>query len=273
MAVTKDEFNYVKNNVPMEWVMGYYGIEKGNNGNYKCIFGGHEDKHPSMHVYQKTNTCKCFACGGFGDVITVVSKLDGIPAYMACLKLEEEYGIKEFEGERYREKNWVYDVKNILPLSAADLRFIGLEPYPKAYAVRPEDSEQLQEELKRIEEDYNDPTVHIRRDVSLHTLQVWTSDDYLKPIATTSMLSEYKEDPELVVTIIQNKINEMYSYLSTLPISGETELKRERLEKLQDKMEKLYHNKKYQQWIEEIHQNDTLEEDTFEMNDLEVLER
>lgn len=41
----------------------------------KCIW--HNDSHPSLHYYQKSNSVYCFSCGKGGDVIDVVQQLNG----------------------------------------------------------------------------------------------------------------------------------------------------------------------------------------------------
>ena len=38
-------------------------------GKYNCIW--HDDKNPSMHYYEKTNSVHCFSCGKGGDSIDV----------------------------------------------------------------------------------------------------------------------------------------------------------------------------------------------------------
>ena len=273
MAVTKEEYEDVNKNVPMEWVFRYYNVDKGDGGRYHCPFGTHQDRHASLSIHKEKNFCKCFACNESANPVSFVSKMDGIPADQACIKLEEEYGIKEFEGQRYKEKNWKYDVRNILPLSASDLRFIGLEPHGRIYEITAEQSEELQEELETIKKDYEEG--YGRHDVDLHTLQKWTDNAYLyHGYHSYSMLDDWKENPETITEMIQGKIFEKYAHLSSLPITGERELQRERLEKLQDRIEKLVHNVKYQGWLQEIKaknekNEEVLEAEPFEKDNVE----
>lgn len=270
MAITREEIEYVKQNVPMDWVLGnMYHLQKSINGKYHCPFGSHDDSHASLSVKTDNhrNICKCFACNEGGDVISVVRKIDGLSFQDALFKLEDEYGIKTFEPERQKEQHWTYDVKTTLPLTYAELRFLNFEPFVTIYTYDETKTEQMLEEIENARQDYQEG--YGRHDVPFSTIQSWIENDYLYRYGkreTYSMLSEYKENPEGVVYMINERINERYRFYCSLPISGETELIKERIEKLQNKINKLSYNKKYQEWITELNSHSDFEkEDNFEI--------
>ena len=46
--------------------------------NIKCPFKWHEEKTPSFHIYETTNTCHCFWCGMWGSTIDFIMNFYGI---------------------------------------------------------------------------------------------------------------------------------------------------------------------------------------------------
>lgn len=276
--ITKTEIDYVNNTIPIENVLAHYGVEKSRNNKYYCPFGNHEDKHASLSVKKDKNICYCFACNTGGNVISLVQKLEGLPFSDALFKVESDFGITEFEHDHTSSKGkTVKDVTTSLPLTISELRFLGIEPYIKIYTYDPAFFDRMQEEIELLKEDYANG--YTRQDVSLEELIKWTEDDYLHlygKCETSSILWDYRSDPVSVVSIIQNKITEKYEYYSSLPISGKNELIREKIEKLQDKIDRLLYNKKYQDWCKRLYKDDPdFEiESNFEIeNNQEVLER
>ena len=81
-------FEAVKESLTARQAAQKYGIRVGRNGMACCPF--HDDKHPSMKVDERFY---CFGCGASGDVIDFVSRMEGVGAKEAALRLSEEYGI------------------------------------------------------------------------------------------------------------------------------------------------------------------------------------
>jgi len=46
--------------------------------NIKCPFKWHEEKTPSFHIYEATNTCRCFWCGKWWSTIDFIMHFYGI---------------------------------------------------------------------------------------------------------------------------------------------------------------------------------------------------
>jgi DNA primase len=79
----------IKAGLNIKDVLANYGIVINKNQHINCPF--HEDKTPSMKVYEETNTVYCFSgnCGTHGsslDVIEFVMKQDGCTKRQAILK-------------------------------------------------------------------------------------------------------------------------------------------------------------------------------------------
>lgn len=81
-------FEAVKESVTTRQAAQKYGIKVGRNGMACCPF--HDDKHPSMKMDERFY---CFGCGASGDVIDFVSRMEGVGAKEAALRLSQEYGI------------------------------------------------------------------------------------------------------------------------------------------------------------------------------------
>jgi DNA primase len=64
---------------------------KGKSYNIKCPF--HSDRSPSFSIWPMTNTWKCWAGCGNGDVINLVSKFLSISNNKAILLLQKQLGI------------------------------------------------------------------------------------------------------------------------------------------------------------------------------------
>ncbi len=60
----------------------------------------HEDRHPSLTLYERTdeNRCHCFSCGNGGDVISYVMQHEHRTFQEACQWLSGEFGIIATEG-------------------------------------------------------------------------------------------------------------------------------------------------------------------------------
>jgi DNA primase catalytic core len=81
----------VKKDVSIERVIrDCTGITTDNKSkNYLCLF--HQEKTPSMHIYNKTNKFHCFGCGAWGDVIALYRKLTDCDFSKAVKELSSKY--------------------------------------------------------------------------------------------------------------------------------------------------------------------------------------
>ena len=82
-------FKEIKNAVPVPEAARYYGIETKGNGMCKCPF--HDDKHPSMKLYN--DDYHCFGCGAHGDIIDLVGRLFNLTALKAAEKIIVDFGL------------------------------------------------------------------------------------------------------------------------------------------------------------------------------------
>lgn len=73
--------------VPISMVVRHYIPSYGRRqGNIKCPF--HEEKSWSLHVYEKTNTFKCFGCQAWGSAIDFILLSDKCSMKQAIEKLK-----------------------------------------------------------------------------------------------------------------------------------------------------------------------------------------
>ncbi len=82
----------------------------------KTLCPWHEDHHPSLTFYERTNEnrCHCFSCGNGGSVIDYVMQHEGWSFIDACRWLSREFGIGTVQN------TWVPTRKPRLAVKAAD---------------------------------------------------------------------------------------------------------------------------------------------------------
>ena len=92
-------FYEIKNRTSLIDIVRAYGIKLTHSNMICCPF--HEDKTPSMKVYDR-GYC-CYGCGEKGDTISFVSKLFNVSPYEAACKINSDFGlglnVKEFPKE------------------------------------------------------------------------------------------------------------------------------------------------------------------------------
>ena len=66
------EIKQIKIQLPIKTVLKTYNLTADKNGMLHCPF--HEDKKPSLKIYENTNTFYCFGCGATGDQIEFIQK-------------------------------------------------------------------------------------------------------------------------------------------------------------------------------------------------------
>ena len=84
-------FETVKTMVAPRMAAEHFGLSVSRNGMVCCPF--HDDRHPSMKLYE--DHYHCFGCQANGDVIAFTSKLFGITPLEAAQKLAADFGIRE----------------------------------------------------------------------------------------------------------------------------------------------------------------------------------
>ena len=84
-------FEAVKTTVAPRMAAEHFGLSVSQNGMVCCPF--HDDRHPSMKLYE--DHYHCFGCQANGDVIAFTSKLFGITPLEAARKLAADFGIRE----------------------------------------------------------------------------------------------------------------------------------------------------------------------------------
>lgn len=84
------DLNELKASVPIAQVVRYYipsyGMRRWASSNIQCCF--HEDRTASLHIYEKTNTFKCFGCNAWWTAIDFIMKSDKVWTREAILKLK-----------------------------------------------------------------------------------------------------------------------------------------------------------------------------------------
>ncbi len=80
----------IKRQLPIKTVLNHYNLSPDKNGMLNCPF--HNDKTPSLKIYEKTNTFHCFGCGATGDQIEFIQKKENLTKHQAILKAKELIG-------------------------------------------------------------------------------------------------------------------------------------------------------------------------------------
>jgi len=87
-------FEQVKEQLSIADVARFYGLDVNRGGFTSCPF--HDDKNPSMKLYEKNgepDDFYCFGCGAGGDVINLVSRLFNLSALDSAHKLTHDFGV------------------------------------------------------------------------------------------------------------------------------------------------------------------------------------
>ena len=95
--VPKMTIEEIKAQLSMSTVLAHYGLKVNRNKHINCPF--HDDKTPSMRVYEETNTVYCFSgnCSHSGksmDVIELVQQLEKCNKHEAILKCKSMLGAR-----------------------------------------------------------------------------------------------------------------------------------------------------------------------------------
>lgn len=83
----KDDLLKQANNIDIESVLSYYGINKADSyERYKCIDPTHIDNNPSASIDKSRNRLKCFACNKMFSPIDIVSVFENNDNLRECAK-------------------------------------------------------------------------------------------------------------------------------------------------------------------------------------------
>lgn len=83
-----NSFELIKERTHMRQVAEMYGLEVRHNGFVRCPW--HEDKTPSLRIYDDTDSFFCFSCHRGGDQIRFVSDLFSLAPLEAARKLNTD---------------------------------------------------------------------------------------------------------------------------------------------------------------------------------------
>jgi len=86
----------IKRMVPMDTVLGWYGLTPNRSGFLACPF--HEDKDPSFKVYPGDRGWHCFSCDTGGSVIDLVMRMEGMTFQDACQAIVERAGLTGYKS-------------------------------------------------------------------------------------------------------------------------------------------------------------------------------
>lgn len=95
-------FRKVREGVPMQQVVEYYGLQVNRKGLCLCPF--HHDTDPSLKVYPDGKGFYCFTCGTGGDQIKFAALYQGISNVAAAKELAAAFDISVNVPVTYREK-------------------------------------------------------------------------------------------------------------------------------------------------------------------------
>ena len=163
----------IKNSISMIDVVNKYGIEVFSKNFVLCPF--HNEKTPSMKIYDDTKGFYCFGCGASGDIFTFTQRYFNINFTQALSKLNNDFGFnfpinqklsarqkiwidkKTFERKREKKSQELAYSSLINDFLDAHSEIIQLERQKLKYAPKTQDEELNQlfvEALKKIEAAY-----------------------------------------------------------------------------------------------------------------------
>ncbi len=118
------------NNIPIRDVLELLGTEANTDSkkNVRCFnVEKHKDndRHPSMAIYDKTNSCKCFTCNIYGKPINVVKEAIGGDFKRACEILHSQFNIPYLSNQP-SSKTFVY--KKQTQIQQPSIKYIYFDP-------------------------------------------------------------------------------------------------------------------------------------------------
>lgn len=80
---------------------------------YSCLCPFHSDKNPSMHIWEESQSYKCFACGAGGDAIAFTIEFYKLSFMDALKELAKRYSIPIPEGKDKVEKSYQNEIYKV----------------------------------------------------------------------------------------------------------------------------------------------------------------
>lgn len=121
--------------IPIRDVIALYtGKVPRGQANISCPSPKHpDDKHPSAHIYDKDNRCKCFACGGsFSPISLAMEYFPEMKFPDLCQKLIDDFGMdiyhysNMYEIEMIKSSNKKNEFYDYFSVTEDELKTIGL---------------------------------------------------------------------------------------------------------------------------------------------------
>ena len=94
MALPENFILDLKQNNPIDSVMGGYVTLKRSGRGYVCLCPFHSEKSPSCSVNTTGQYFHCFGCGAGGDVITFIMKMENLSYIEAVKFLADRAGMQ-----------------------------------------------------------------------------------------------------------------------------------------------------------------------------------
>lgn len=92
--MTKEDFQIIRNSIPMRRVAEFYGLKINHKGFIKCPFhGSGAERTPSLQIYDGFRGFYCRGCGTGGDVTKFVELYEGVTQKDAALLLSERFNV------------------------------------------------------------------------------------------------------------------------------------------------------------------------------------
>ena len=117
----KDAINEVKNRLNIYDVVSEYVKLQRTGSCYKGLCPFHNDKHPSLTVWETTQTYKCFSCGAGGNVYNFIMDIEHLNFNETLKMLAEKVGITiDSDFNNYKKDNdlreKLFEINNIAEL-------------------------------------------------------------------------------------------------------------------------------------------------------------
>ncbi|MFQ8600966.1 MAG: CHC2 zinc finger domain-containing protein [Oscillospiraceae bacterium] len=100
MAIAQEFLEQLKDRNDIESVVSSYVNLKRAGRNLVGLCPFHNEKSPSMVVYNDTQSFYCFGCGAGGDVITFIKKIENLDYIEAVRLLAARAGLQVPKEER-----------------------------------------------------------------------------------------------------------------------------------------------------------------------------
>ena len=89
-AMKSDYLRYIRESIPLPDVCGRLDLHiKGHGANARALCPFHNDRTPSLHIYQ--DHYHCYACQAHGDLFTLVQEVKGIDFQESVAWVEEQF--------------------------------------------------------------------------------------------------------------------------------------------------------------------------------------